>query len=128
MLGAIDAWAEQSGLAGELLAAERYAPTAADGPARLALDLGEVRTVLWATGFRPDYSWLHVPVLDRQGALKHTGGVLDAPGLYALGLPYLRRRKSSFIHGAEDDARELGAHLADFLDCASRRLRSAVRL
>ena len=127
LLGAFDAWAEQSGLAGEVLAAERYAPTAADGPARLGLDLGEVRTVLWATGFRPDYSWLQVPVLDRHGALKHTGGVLDAPGLYALGLPYLRRRKSSFIHGAEDDARELGAHLAEFLDSASRRLRSAVR-
>jgi len=41
-------------------------------------------------------------------------------GLYVLGLPYLRRRKSSFIHGAEDDVRELGMHLADYLDRTAR--------
>ena len=64
----------------------------------------------------PDYSWLHVPVLDRRGRIRHDGGVVDAPGMYVLGLPYLRRRKSSFIHGAEDDTRELGAHLAHHLD------------
>jgi putative flavoprotein involved in K+ transport len=72
--------------------------------------------VVWATGFRPDYSWLHAPVFDRKGELKHDRGVVDAPGLYVLGLPYLRRRKSSFMHGAEDDVRELGAHLVDYLD------------
>ena len=69
----------------------------------------------WATGFRPDYSWLDVPVLDRKGHLRHDGGVVDAPGLYAIGLPFLRRRKSSFIHGAEDDARDLIDHLAGYL-------------
>lgn len=128
LLGAIDRWAEQNGFSSGIAAAERYAPSACDEPARLALDLGEdVQTVLWATGFRPDYSWLRVPVLDHQGALKHVGGVVDAPGLYALGLPYLRRRKSSFIHGAEDDARELAAHLAEFLGSVSGRLRSAAR-
>ena len=64
-------------------------------------------TVLWATGFRADYSWLDVPVCDRKGEIRHDGGVvLDAPGLYRVGLNFLRRRKSSFIHGAEDDARE----------------------
>jgi putative flavoprotein involved in K+ transport len=47
--------------------------------------------------------------------LRHDGGVVDAPGLYALGLPFLRRRKSTFICGAEDDARELVDHLADYL-------------
>ena len=71
---------------------------------------------MWATGFRPDYSWLDVPVLDRKGRLRHDGGVVtDAPGLYAIGLNLLRRRKSSFIHGAEDDARELTDHLAAYL-------------
>jgi len=56
-----------------------------------------------------------VPVLDGKGHLRHDGGVVDAPGLYALGLPVLRRRKSSFIYGVEDDARELIDHLAGYL-------------
>ncbi len=69
-----------------------------------------------ATGYRPDYRWLAVPVTDRKGRLRHEGGVVvDAPGLYAMGLPVLRRRKSTFIHGAEDDARELVAHLVEYL-------------
>ncbi len=47
-------------------------------------------------------------MLDRRGRLRHDGGVVtDAPGLYAIGLNLLRRRKSTFIHGAEDDARDL---------------------
>jgi len=54
-------------------------------------------------------------VLDAKGRLRHDGGVVDAPGLYAIGLPVLRRRKSTFIHGAEDDARDIVAHLAAYL-------------
>jgi putative flavoprotein involved in K+ transport len=46
--------------------------------------------------------------------------VVDSPGLYVLGLPFLRRRKSSFIHGAEDDARDLATHLAAYLGGAAR--------
>ena len=62
----------------------------------------------------------HAPVLDRKGRLRHDGGVVtDAPGLYAIGLNLLRRRKSSFIHGAEDDARELTDHLAAHLGVAA---------
>ncbi|MBB3192483.1 hypothetical protein [Halomonas cerina] len=60
-----------------------------------------------------------LPVLDRKGHLRHHGGVVDAPGVYAMGLPFLRRRKSSFLHGADDDARELSAHLAAYLAGAS---------
>ena len=84
-----------------------------------SLDLrsGEIRSIVWATGFRPDYSWLDVPVVDEKGYLRHDGGVVDAPGMYALGLPVLRRRKSTFIHGAEDDAREVIDHLAGYLAC-----------
>jgi len=44
--------------------------------------------------------------------------VVDSPGLYALGLPVLRRRKSTFIHGIEDDAREVVAHLRRYLSAA----------
>jgi putative flavoprotein involved in K+ transport len=57
-----------------------------------------------------------VPVLDEKGFLRHDGGVVDSPGMYTLGLPVLRRRKSSFIHGAEDDAREVVDHLARYLE------------
>jgi putative flavoprotein involved in K+ transport len=70
---------------------------------------------VWATGFRPDYSWLKVPVVDEKGCLRHDGGVAESPGMYALGLPVLRRRKSSFIHGAEDDARDVIDHLAQYV-------------
>ncbi len=54
-------------------------------------------------------------MLDAKGHLLHEGGVVDSPGLYALGLPVLRRRKSTFIHGIEDDAREVIDHLAGYL-------------
>jgi putative flavoprotein involved in K+ transport len=57
-----------------------------------------------------------VPSVDHKGELRHDGGVVnDAPGLYALGLPVLRRRKSTFIHGIEDDAREVTESLAGYL-------------
>ncbi len=82
---------------------------------QLDLRSGEIRTIVWATGFRPDYGWLDVPVLDPKGQLRHDGGVVDGPGLYALGLPVLLRRKSTFIHGIEDDAREVVGHLRQYL-------------
>ena len=96
---------------------ERFEPTRVPASSRLGLDLrsGEIRSVVWATGFRPDYSWLDVPVLNQKGYLQHDGGVVDAPGMYALGLPVLRRRKSSFIYGAEDDARDVVEHLAGYV-------------
>ena len=55
-------------------------------------------------------------MLDHRGRLRHDGGVVSgAPGLYRIGLNFLRRRKSSFIHGSDDDARELVDHLAGHL-------------
>jgi putative flavoprotein involved in K+ transport len=97
----------------------------------IAVDLARQRicTVIWATGFRPDYSWLHAPVFDAKGRLRHHGGFV-APGLYALGLNFMRRRKSSFIHGAEDDVRELGAHLVSWLKqpAAARSSRRALEM
>jgi putative flavoprotein involved in K+ transport len=119
MLTAIDGWATANGLADGC--AEDFAATDIGWP-RLGLNLhsGQVRTVLWATGFRADFEWLALPVFDRRGRLRHAAGVIDAPGLYVLGLPFLRRRKSSFIHGTGDDAREIGAHLAAYLDRTTR--------
>ncbi|WP_431919860.1 NAD(P)-binding domain-containing protein [Nonomuraea jabiensis] len=116
LLDTFDAWARIRDL--EICPPERFAPTRVPESARLQLDLrsGEIRTIVWATGFRPDYGWLDVPVVDEKGRLRHDGGVVtDSPGLYALGLPVLRRRRSTFIHGIEADAREVIDHLAGYL-------------
>ncbi|HEX5788347.1 MAG TPA: NAD(P)/FAD-dependent oxidoreductase [Woeseiaceae bacterium] len=133
LLDAIDA----SAVNGPALpAAERFEPTRVPAKPPLALSLGDARTVtksgpgtgttsvstiIWATGYRPDFSWLDAPVFDRKGRLVHDGGIVAAPGLYVMGLPLMRRRKSSFIFGAEDDARDITAHLADFLARTSGR-------
>ena len=119
LLDVFDEWAGRRRIGD---APERFAPTEAPRSPRLELDLrsGEIQTIVWATGFRPDYGWLDVPVLDAKGQLRHDGGVVDSPGLYALGLPVLRRRKSTFIHGIEDDAREVIDHLGGYLAGDSR--------
>jgi putative flavoprotein involved in K+ transport len=117
LLDTFDEWGRAGGVDPDVAAPERFAPTEVPRSPRLTLDLqgGEIRTILWATGFRPDYQWLDVPVVDEKGRLRHDGGAVDSPGLYALGLPVLRRRKSTFIHGIEDDAREVIDHLNGYL-------------
>jgi putative flavoprotein involved in K+ transport len=118
LLDRIDLWATESGMNGDTDPPHRFEPTRVEHAPPLGLDLrsGEIRTIIWATGFRPDYSWLDVPVLDRKGRIKHDGGIVEAPGMYLMGIPFLRRRKSTFIDGAADDARDLCAHLAHYLD------------
>jgi len=117
LLDTFDEWAAGDGRAADVDAPERFEPTRVPASSRLQIDLrtGEFRAIVWATGFRPDYRWLDVAVLDEKGCLQHEGGVVDCPGMYVLGLPVLRRRKSSFMHGIEDDARELMDHLAGYL-------------
>jgi putative flavoprotein involved in K+ transport len=122
LLDTFDEWAHASGRDAEVAAPERFEPTHPPPSSRLGLDLrrGDIRSIVWATGFRPDYTWLHMPLLDEKGHLRHDGGiVVDAPGMYALGLPVLRRRKSTFIHGIEDDARDIVSHLVGYLANAS---------
>ncbi len=96
----------------------RLPPTRIEESPALSLDLATatIKTIIWATGYRPDYSWLELPVLDRKGRVRHDGGVADLPGLYLMGLHFMRRRKSTLIDGAGDDARDLSAHLAAYLD------------
>jgi putative flavoprotein involved in K+ transport len=117
LLDTFDEWALTSGRDAEFEPPERPVPTLAPQASRLQLELGsgEIRAIVWATGFRPDYGWLDVPVVDAKGQLRHEGGVVGSPGLYALGLPVLRRRRSTFICGIEDDAREVIEHLARYL-------------
>ena len=127
LLARLDEWASEAGVDDEVGPTQRFEPTRLPENSPLTLDLtaGRYRTILWATGFRPDHSWLDVPVFDRKGRIRHDGGVIEAPGLYLLGMPFLRTRKSSFIDGAADDARFLSAHLNQYLDSASARRRVA---
>ena len=113
LLASIDEWVRSNGFDDRFPAPQRYQPTTVDPQTRLSLNLSDgISTVIWATGYRPDYSWLDVPVLDRKGRIRHDGGVVPASGLYVMGLPFMRRRKSSFIDGAGDDAADLAARLS----------------
>jgi putative flavoprotein involved in K+ transport len=118
LLDTIDEWATANGLDDSASPSYRFAPTMVDASPPLGLDLnsGEVETIIWATGFRPDYSWLDVTVLDAKGMIRHDGGIVDSPGMYLIGTPFLRRRKSSFIDGARADAEDLIIELTDYLD------------
>lgn len=117
LLDDIDAWITAAGLDSDVGDPERFEPTAIPKGAPLQVDLnrGEIATVVWATGFRPDLSWVDVPVVKSNGGLDHNGGVCAAPGIYTLGSTFLRRRRSSFIHGAATDTADLADHLADHL-------------
>ncbi len=122
LLNRIDEWAAENAAGDAVDPPHRPEPTRVEPspPLDLDLDRSGIRTIVWATGFRPDYSWLDVPVLDRKDNIRHDGGVVtEAPGLYVLGLTFLRRRKSSLMDGAGDDARDLSAHLASHLGAQS---------
>jgi putative flavoprotein involved in K+ transport len=118
LLNTFDEWAKNVGHDALTESRDDLEPTRMPDKTQLQLDLasGEIRSIVWATGFRPDYSWLDVPgVVDSKGLLLHDGGAVESPGLYALALPVLRRRKSTFIYGIEDDARDVITHLSDHL-------------
>ena len=112
LLDRIDGWMSAQGLpeTGQVFRPE---PTAVPDAPRLSLDLSRERigTIIWATGFRPDHSFLDMPVFDRKGAIRHDGGVVEA-GLYVMGLNFLRTRRSAHIDGAARDADALAARLA----------------
>ncbi|HSB86869.1 MAG TPA: NAD(P)-binding domain-containing protein [Ilumatobacteraceae bacterium] len=117
LLDRFDDW-ERRADAGVLEPPHRLEPTSVGARATLEVDLRRrsIGTILWATGFRPDHSWLDVPVLDHKGRVRHDGGIVtDAPGMYLLGGSLLRTRRSSYIAGAEHDTDALASHLHDYL-------------
>jgi len=117
LLDRIDEWAGGAGLNGSVPPPHRFPPTIVEASPPLGMDLrkGGIATIVWATGFRPDHRFVEVPVFDRKGQIRHDGGIVAAPGLYLIGIPFLRRRKSSLIDGAAADARDLSDHLAAYL-------------
>lgn len=122
LLDRLDDYAHTNGLDAELAAPHRPVATLPHAPL-LEADLRSIDTIVWATGFRPSYPCLDPRLLDRKGALVHDGGALSVPGLYVLGLPFMRRRKSSFLDGVGPDAAELCDHLCTHLDHNAHRQR-----
>ena len=122
LLDTFDLWARDHGVE-NIGGPARLPPTAIEDspPLEINLAAGEIKTIIWATGYRPDYSWLQIPVLDRKGQIVHDGGITGSPGVYVMGLQFLRRRKSAFIDGAGDDARDLSNHLQAYLGGSGAR-------
>ncbi|MET1058978.1 MAG: NAD(P)/FAD-dependent oxidoreductase [Nocardioides sp.] len=115
LLDAADAYVERNGLD---LPEEPEARILGPDPAcvtepRRELDLADagVTSIIWATGFATDYSWLQVDAFDEKGRPRHRRGVSSEPGVYFLGLPWLSRRGSSFIWGVWHDAKHLADHI-----------------
>jgi putative flavoprotein involved in K+ transport len=113
LLARIDAFIPKAGL--PATPPEPFEPTwtSALGVTKTSIDLraAGIDTVIWATGFRRRYPWLHVPALDQRGEIVHRDGITPVPGLFVLGLHFQRRRNSAFIDGVGDDA----AFLADLI-------------
>jgi putative flavoprotein involved in K+ transport len=124
LLDLIDERARANGLDETADPPHRLPPTRIEEapPLGMKLTTGGIKTIIWATGYRPDTSWLDVPVLDRKGMVLHDGGIVPSPGMYLMGAQFLRRRKSTLIDGAGDDARDLSAHLACYLDSRIARI------
>jgi putative flavoprotein involved in K+ transport len=90
-------------------------------PRRLSLGAGNIRTIVWATGYRRAYPWLNLAALGPDGEIAHRDGVTAVPGLFALGFRLLRKRDSNFIGGVGSDALELSQCISEFLDQRGRR-------
>jgi putative flavoprotein involved in K+ transport len=84
------------------------------------LDLRGFAAVIWATGFRPAYHWLDPRAFGHRSRVDHDGGVARLPGLYLLGLPFLRRRRSNLLAGLGVDGAELCEHLVGYLEDVAR--------
>jgi putative flavoprotein involved in K+ transport len=116
LLQRIDRFIEKHSLTSEVGPEEPFEPSwlafrGADRRVSIDLQADGIRTVLWATGYSRSYDWLQVPVVDGNGEVAHRGGVTASPGLYILGMQFLRRRNSAFIDGVGHDAMDIAEHL-----------------
>jgi putative flavoprotein involved in K+ transport len=88
----------------------------------------EVSAVIWATGYRPDYSWIKLPILDADGRLRHRRGVTDLPGLYFLGLTWQHTRGSALLGWVKHDAEFIAEQIDAFADVQTTREPETARL
>jgi len=124
VLADIDEHIETTGLRAEVLDPDPPEPVRPkSAPEQLDLRRSGIRTVIWATGHRREYPWLHVPVLDGRGEIGQRRGVTSWPGLYVLGQRFQHFRSSDFIDGVGRDATFVADHIVG--RCSRRR---AVRL
>ena len=96
----------------EAAAGSSTKPAPAVGPAILDLRAQGIGTVIWATGYAVIFGCVELPICDAQGSPLHRDGVTAVPGIYFLGLPWLRKRKSSFLGGVGEDAMSIADRIA----------------
>ncbi|HTJ95747.1 MAG TPA: MSMEG_0569 family flavin-dependent oxidoreductase [Pararobbsia sp.] len=103
----IDAFIEKSGI--DAPPGQRYEPVWIPGEERATLALAEsgITTVIWCIGFRPDFSWIDVPIFNGRGYPSHYRGTTSAPGLYFVGLPWLHTWGSGRFSGIARDAKHI---------------------
>ncbi|MGQ7830149.1 flavin-containing monooxygenase [Altererythrobacter sp. Z27] len=124
MLERIDAEIAQWALDVEPDPAAWEAPAALpEAPTQIDLVAEGISSVIWATGYRRSYPWLHLDALDEHGEIAQQDGIARLPGLYVLGLPFMRHRASSFIDGVGRDAEAISQTIIAQL--GARQLRVA---
>jgi len=107
----VDDHVQKTGLNAPEPDAPQPGPTVPATPATLELRAAGITSVIWATGFRYDFGWVHLPVFDDADQPIHRRGVIRHPGLYFLGLRFLHTPSSSFVFGVGRDAAHLAAHI-----------------
>ena len=119
---AVDAFLERNGIDAPPPTDEELVGEPPEGewsiPHRPSIDLTaeNVTTIVWATGFSYDFSWIDFPVLDEMRYPVTDRGATNEPGLYFMGLNWMVKRKSGLLYGVGDDARHVAAHIAGYLE------------
>ena len=117
----VDAFVERNGIHAPLPTDEELVGEPPEGDwsvsHRRSIDLSDekVTTIVWATGFSYDFSWIDFPVRDEMGYPVTDRGTTSVPGLYFMGLNWMVKRKSGLLYGVGEDARHVAAHIARYL-------------
>jgi putative flavoprotein involved in K+ transport len=107
----IDAYCARAGMASP----DHHTPAPLRVETRTELDVKKegIGAIIWTSGYRPDYRWVHYPVFDEMGFPIQTDGATAVPGLYFAGVHYLRKLKSSILYGVGEDAEMVAQHIVD---------------